>query len=68
MKLNDHDLKDGASWTGFVRNLTIFFPLAHFDLLRDIIGDLLAHCPVDGKLVQRGYLGRTIWTNKVLFE
>jgi len=48
MKWKDHDLKDGTGWSGFVRDLTIFFPLARFNLLRDIIGDLLAHCPVDG--------------------
>ena len=48
MKWKGHDLKDGASWCRFVHDLTVFFPLARFDFPRDIIGDLLAHCPVDG--------------------
>ena len=52
IKWKDHDLKDGASWSRFVRDLTIFFPLARFDLLRDIIGDLSAHYLVGGQLVQ----------------
>lgn len=48
MKRKDRDLKGGTSWSGFVRDLTIFFPLARLDLLRDIIGDLSAHCLVGG--------------------
>jgi len=48
MQWKDHDLKGGASWSGFIRDLTIFFPLARFDLLCDIIGDISAHCLVGG--------------------
>jgi len=61
-------LRDRTDWRGFVRDLPFFLPLTRLDLLRDIVRDLPAHQPVDGQLVQRGHLRRTMWTDKVLFE
>ena len=61
-------LRDRTDWRGFVRYLPFFLPLTRIDLLRDIVRDLPAHQPVDGQLVQRGHLRRTMWTNEVLFE
>src|SRR5260221_980439 len=63
-----HHLRDRTDWRGFVRDLPFFLPLTGFDLLRDIVRDPPAHRPVDGQLVQRGHLRRTMWTNEVLFE
>lgn len=68
MRRKNHDLRGGADWSGLVRDLAVFFPLARLDLLHDIVGDFSAHWPVGGQLVQRGYLGRTMWTDEVLFK